>query len=110
MAQEYLQPWVGFTDGGSKMLEFLGRLFGREEASGKQAKERLRLVIVHDRTSMSPNLLEMLRVDLIEVISRYMEIDDAGLEVNLESDRDAMALVANIPIRRLKQSPTRVAH
>lgn len=96
-------------DGGSKMLEFLGRLFGKEEASGKQAKERLRLVLVHDRASLSPNLLEMLRVDLIEVISRYMEIDEPGLEVNLEHEQDAMALVANIPIRRVKRPASRSA-
>lgn len=92
------------------MLDFLGRLFGREEASGKQAKERLRLVLVHDRASMSPHLVDMLRVDLIQVISKYMEIDEPGLEVNLEREHDSIALVANIPIRRLKPSATRMAH
>lgn len=93
------------------MLEFLGRLFGKEESSGKQAKERLRLVIVHDRASVSPHLLEMLRGDLVKVLSKYMEIDEGGLEINLEKESDAMALVANIPIRRLKSSSaTRAAH
>jgi cell division topological specificity factor len=86
------------------MLEFLARLFGREEASGRQAKERLRLVLVHDRASLTPNLLEMMREDLIAVFSKYMEIDHEELEVNVEHERDSMALVASIPIRRLKRS------
>ncbi|MGI6082363.1 MAG: cell division topological specificity factor MinE [Limnochordia bacterium] len=93
------------------MLDFLARLFGREEPSGKQAKERLRLVLVHDRASISPHLLDMLRVDLIEVLSKYVEIDEDALEVNLEKDSDAMALVANIPIRGMKSSAaTRTAN
>jgi cell division topological specificity factor len=92
------------------MLEFLARLFSREESSGKQAKDRLRLVLVHDRASVSPHLLEMLRVDLLEVISKYMEVDEPGLEVNLEHENDTVALVANIPIRRLKRPSSKAAH
>ena len=53
----------------------------------------------------------MLRVDLIEVLSKYVEIDEDALEVNLEKDSDAMALVANIPIRGMKSSAaTRTAN
>lgn len=85
------------------MLEFLARLFGKDEASGKQAKERLRLVLIHDRATISPEVLEMLRGDLIQVITKYMDIDESGLEVNLERERNTVALVANIPIRRLKR-------
>ncbi|HLS90403.1 MAG TPA: cell division topological specificity factor MinE [Limnochordia bacterium] len=85
------------------MLEFFGRLFGRDEGSKKAAKDRLRLVLVHDRASLSPQLLESLKEDLIETISKYMEIDTEGLEVNLDQEEDTMALVASIPIRRVRR-------
>lgn len=86
------------------MLEFINRLFGRENPSSKTlAKERLRLVLVHDRAGVSPELLESLKADLINVISNYMEIDLEGLEVTLDSSENQVALVANIPVKGMKK-------
>lgn len=85
-------------------MDFLSKLFGKEEAPSKvTAKERLRLVLVHDRASLSPQLLEILKEELIGVISKYMEIDKEELEVNLDSSKDSVALVANIPVRQMKR-------
>lgn len=86
------------------MLEFLLRFFGRDNASKKVAKERLRLVLVHDRIGVSPQLVEALKNDLINVISEYLDIDRANLEVNLTQEDDSVALVANIPILRVKRT------
>ncbi len=86
------------------MLEFLSRLFSRDNGSKNMAKERLRLVLVHDRTSISPQLLETLKADLIQVISNYMEIDESALEVNLDANGNTVALVANIPVKGMKRS------
>lgn len=87
------------------MLDFILRFFGKETtASKKVAKERLRLVLVHDRVGVSPHLLEALKEDLIKVISEYLEIDQAGLEVTLSRNEDTVALVANIPILRIKRT------
>lgn len=85
------------------MLEFLGRLFGKDEGSKKAAKDRLRLVLVHDRAELSSRQLDALKEDLISVISKYFEIEKDGLEVNLDREEKSMALVANIPIRRLRR-------
>jgi cell division topological specificity factor len=86
------------------VLEFISRMLGRESASSKTvAKERLRLVLVHDRASISPVMLNKLREDIIKVISNYMEIDEAALEVNLCQDEREVALVANIPIVKMKR-------
>ena len=85
------------------MLDLLGRLFGREN-SKDVAKERLRLVLVHDRSEMSPQLLESLKVDLLRVIGEYMEIDPDGFLVDLETRESQVALVANIPVRRMKRA------
>jgi len=86
------------------LLEFINRMLGRESASSKSvAKERLRLVLVHDRASISPAMLNKLREDLVKVISNYMEIDEAALEFNLCQDDREVALVANIPVVKMKR-------
>ncbi len=86
------------------MLEFLTKLFGKDSGSKNIAKERLRLVLVHDRTSISPQLLETLKTELIQVISKHMEIDETTLEVNLDSSGNTVALVANIPVKGMKRA------
>lgn len=85
------------------MFDFLGRIFGKDEGSKKAAKDRLRLVLVHDRASLSPRLIDSLKEDLIEVISKYMEIDEEGLEVALDQEEETMALIANIPVRQVRR-------
>ncbi|MBC7344401.1 MAG: cell division topological specificity factor MinE [Clostridia bacterium] len=87
------------------MLELLQRLFGRDAgtASKAVAKERLHLVLVHDRTDISPHILDDLKEDLIKVVSEYMDIDRTGLEVKLNTSPGSVALMASIPIRRIKR-------
>ncbi len=97
--------------GGVNLMDLLSQIFSKEtETRSKDtAKERLRLVLVHDRTSISPQLLETLREELIAGISKYLEIDEGGLEVNLDRNERAVALVANIPIRKMKRPFNAVA-
>ncbi len=84
------------------------KFFGKEDGSSKEvAKERLKLVLVHDRTDCSENFLEMVKVDLLNVIADYMEIDENGLDIKITKRRNAdnklmPALVANIPIKKMK--------
>ncbi len=87
------------------MLDFLIRIFGKDSNASKNvAKERLRLVLVHDRANISPQMLESLKNDLITVISNYMEIDVEALEVNLDTSDNTVALVANIPVKKMKRN------
>lgn len=87
------------------MLEILNRIFGRESMSSKDiARERLRLVLVHDRSSMSPDFINALKEDLIKVIREYLEIDEESLLVDLENDDNSIALVANIPVKGFKRA------
>ena len=84
----------------------LGRFFGRDEDSDLSksvAKERLRLVLVHDRLDMSESMMESLRTDLIATIGKDMEIDQDALEVSLSRDDDGVALIANIPVKNVKR-------
>ncbi len=88
-------------------MDFL-KIFGRQDVSSKDiAKERLRLILVHDRANVSPKFLELIKSQLIHMISDYMEIDEEGTEIKLtrmDKDRNTTvpALVANIPIKKIK--------
>ena len=85
-------------------MDLFGRIMGREASLSKNiAKERLRLVLVHDRSSLSPQLLESMKEDIIKVISNYMDIDRKGTEVTLNSDDHSVALVASIPIIKINR-------
>ncbi len=92
------------------MLLDLSKIFGRSKASKDFAKERLKLVLIHDRANVSPQFLEMVKGEIIKVISNYMDIDEDTLDIQMtrtkseEGDRIVPALVANIPIKNVKNS------
>ena len=87
---------MGFTD------------FFKKKTSSNVAKDRLKLVLVSDRANCSPELMEQMKNDIINVISKYVEIDTEGLDIKItqtESEGNngtVPALFANIPIRDLK--------
>ena len=85
----------------------IARFFGKESEANMTktvAKERLRLVLVHDRLDISEKVMDDLRVDLINTIGKYMEIDKDALEVSLSRDDAGVALVANIPVINVKRN------
>lgn len=91
------------------MFDVLGFLRKKESASGSVAKDRLKLVLVHDRVNCSSQVLEMLKGDIIKVISNYMEIDEDELDINITQTRSedntgtVPVLYANIPIKSMKR-------
>ena len=94
---------------GGKILD-LFKLFRRKKEESKDvAKERLKLVLVHDRSELSPEILDMMKSDIIRVISEYAEIDDDSIDIKLtrmkkeEKESPTSALVANIPIIKVKE-------
>ena len=74
------------------------------------AKELLKLVLIHDRSNVSPQFLEMVKSEIIKVIQNYMEIDEDTLDIQLtktnsdDGERVVPALVANIPIKGMKNA------
>lgn len=83
------------------MLDSLLSMF-KKEKSGKVAKKRLQMVLIQDRASVSPEIMEKLRDDIIQVISKYMVINQSDMEISLENVEDSVALVANIPVQNMR--------
>lgn len=81
-------------------MSFLDKLLGKK-TSADSAKERLQLVLIHDRTDLTPSELESLRDDLVATISRHIEIDVNSMQFGLEHDGRSQRLVADIPIKRV---------
>lgn len=84
--------------------------FFRKKSSGSIAKDRLKLVLVSDRANCSPDVMEQIKKDIIDVLSKYVEIDFEGLDIKItqtESEGDngtVPALFANIPIKDIHHS------
>jgi cell division topological specificity factor len=89
-------------------MSFFERLFGKKH-SADSAKERLQLVLIHDRTDLTPAELDSLRDDLIETISRHVEIDAQGVQIEMEHDGRSQRLVADIPIRSAARARRRAS-
>ena len=92
------------------MLLDLGKIFGRSNNSKDVPKERQKLVLKHDRANVSPQFLEMLKSEIIKVITNYMDVDESALDIQLtrtksdDGESIVPALYANIPIRNIRNS------
>ena len=79
-------------------MSWFSRLFGQQEKSGSVAKQRLQMVLIHDRSEVSPGLLEQIKDDIIAVIAKRLTIDPDNVEVNLTQTARESRLVAEIPL------------
>ncbi len=82
------------------LREIINKLLGRQQASASTARERLQLVLAHDRSDLGPEVLDQMRREILEVVAKYVEIDMEEGAVSLETEDRMTALVANLPIKR----------
>ncbi len=87
------------------MFESLSRWLRRGKGSRTIVKNRLQLILIQDRTTVAPEILDALRDDMFQVISKYFIVQQEDVEMSLETDDDSVALVANIPVLKLKRQP-----
>lgn len=85
------------------------RIFNRKPQSSDVAKDRLKLLLIHDRMNCSTELLEMMKADIIDVISKYVDIDNDEFNIEIatmetdETHKKSPVLSANIPIKNIKK-------
>ncbi len=91
------------TDFYNKVVNFFQAEKVEGENTKETAKNRLKLVLMQDRSNLEPETMAQLREELIEVISKYIVIDKESLGLNLDGDGESMALMLNIPVIRAKK-------
>jgi len=89
-------------------MEWLNNLFTKNKKPANIAKDRLKLVLMHDRVNCSTELLEMIKNDIIMVLNKYVDIDHNELDIQVsqataESDTPMPVLYANIPIKNMRK-------
>ena len=82
------------------LRDIINKLLRRQPSSASTARERLQLVLAHDRSDLSAELLDQMRKEILEVVAKYVEIDVDEGAVSLETEDRMTALVANLPIKR----------
>lgn len=85
------------------MNRFFDRLLGRDQKSARQAKERMKLVLIHDRTDLTQSAMEALKDELIAVISRHVEIEPEAVRIEMAQDGREQRLIADIPLRTVRR-------
>ena len=82
------------------LRELINKLLRRQPSSASTARQRLQLVLAHDRSDLSTELLDQMRREILAVVAKYVEIDMNEGAVSLETEDRMTALVANLPIKR----------
>ncbi len=85
------------------MADWLNRLTGRQTTSANSAKERLKLVLIHDRTDLTPSEMESLKNELLKVISRYIDIDPDAVNISMTQEGREQRLLADIPVKQSRR-------
>jgi cell division topological specificity factor len=83
------------------MLEMLNKWFTKPTGSKETAKARLRFLLVHDQVDLTPSQIESMKTEIMEVISRYVEVDQSCADFRLQKEAGGIALVSNIPVSRV---------
>lgn len=84
------------------MREFLQRFFGTQKGGSKSdAKQRLKFLLVHDQVALSPAQLEAMKSEIMAVIAKYVDVESDGVEFRLNKEDGQVALVSNIPVRKV---------
>ncbi len=91
-----------FSDIYNTVAKFFRPQEEQGDASKSVATNRLKLVLMQDRTNLTPKILEQMRGELIDLLSRYVELDKELLELNFEQEGEQVALMLSIPVIRAK--------
>ena len=83
------------------MKELIERFFGNRQQSKNDCKQRLKFLLIHDQVDLTPAQLEAMKVEIMAVISRYVDVDQETTTFRLERCESEVALVSTVPVRRI---------
>jgi len=88
------------------MSGLLKKFFGLDvkSSSSLMARDRLKLILLHDRVNIPPQDMQKMRQEILEVVSKYVDFDSSAVKVEIEEDDNLAVLVANLPILRSKEA------
>ena len=86
-----------------QLRDMIDRLLGRPEKNPRGvARDRLRLVLMQDRSALPASTMELIRKEILQVLAKHIDIDENSLDVSIERADGGVALIANIPIRNMR--------
>lgn len=85
-------------------MNWINKVFGQKEKSGSVAKQRLQMVLIHDRSEVSPGLIEQIKDDIIKVIANRLAIDVEHVKIDLTQSGRESCLIAEIPLETKTRS------
>ncbi len=83
------------------MRAFLQRVLGGNQGSKNEAKQRLKVLLIHDQVNLTQAQMEQMREEVVAVIRKYVEIDDSGVDFKLDRGESGVELAASVPVRRV---------
>ena len=93
----------------NKVVSFFHQTENNEDNAKDVACNRLKLVLMQDRTNLSPAIMDRMRKELIDLLSKYVELDRELLDLNFEQEDSQMALMLSIPVVRAKSEDESLA-
>ena len=87
------------------MADWLSKITGKT-SSAHEAKERLKLVLIHDRTDITPDTMEKLKDDLLKTISRHVQIEPDSVKITMLHEGREQRLVADIQLKHHERKTT----
>ena len=83
------------------MIDFLRWALNKHQPSKETARQRLRLILILDRVGLTPEYMDAMKKDMIEVVSKYLVVDEGSIEVAMKRSDDSLVLVSNIPVKEV---------
>lgn len=82
------------------LIDQVRTLVATRGGSKDDAKQRLRVVLIHDQIALTPGQMDQMRDEILAVVRRYVDVDEGGVDFKLERGERDIALVSNMPVRR----------
>ena len=88
------------------MIDLVRWALQRNERSKDTARQRLQLILVMDRIGLAPDCMEAIKRDIIQVVSKYLVVDEDSVEMDMKRSEESLVLVSNIQVKEFARTNT----